>query len=72
MLMMPHNPPEYAGYIEAAGYQKVKDLYAWIYDVGAPMNPTIEKLAAASAIASGLPSVRSSSTTSSAKPSDCA
>jgi hypothetical protein len=46
MLMMPHNPPEYAGYIEAAGYQKVKDLYAWIYDVGVPMNPIIEKLAA--------------------------
>src|ERR1700704_2845118 len=24
MLMMPHNPPEYAAYIEAAGYGKIK------------------------------------------------
>jgi hypothetical protein len=36
----------YAGDIEAAGYQKVKDLYAWLYELGAPMSPTIEKLAA--------------------------
>ena len=28
MLMMPHNPPEYADYLETAGYRKVKDLYA--------------------------------------------
>ena len=33
MLMMPHNPPEYAAFIEAAGYRKAKDLYAWIYDL---------------------------------------
>jgi hypothetical protein len=46
MLMMPHNPPEYAGYIEAAGYRRVKDLYAWLYDLGRPMNPVIERLAA--------------------------
>ncbi len=45
MLMMPHNPPEYAGYIEAAGYRKVKDLYAWLYDLDRPMNPVIERLA---------------------------
>ena len=46
MLMMPHNPPEYAGYIEAAGYRKAKDLYAWLYDLDRPVNPTIERLAA--------------------------
>jgi GNAT superfamily N-acetyltransferase len=46
MLMMPHNPPEYAGFIEAAGYRKVKDLYAWLCDVDTPIDPTIEKLAA--------------------------
>jgi len=28
MLLMPHNPPEYAAFVEAAGYTKVKDLYA--------------------------------------------
>ena len=46
MLMMPHNPPEYAGFIEAAGYRKVKDLDAWLCDVDTPIDPTIEKLAA--------------------------
>lgn len=33
MLMMPHNPREYAGYIESAGYAKVKDLFAWLCDL---------------------------------------
>jgi GNAT superfamily N-acetyltransferase len=46
MLMMPHNPPEYAGYIEAAGYRKVKDLYAWLYDLGREIDPAVPKLAA--------------------------
>ena len=46
MLMMPHNPPEYAGYIESAGYRKVKDLYAWLYDVDRDIDPVIARLAA--------------------------
>ena len=29
-VMMPWNPPAYAGWIEASGYAKVKDLHAWI------------------------------------------
>jgi hypothetical protein len=33
MLLMPHNPPEYRTFIEQAGYQKVKDLFAWLYDL---------------------------------------
>jgi hypothetical protein len=33
MILMPHNPPEYASFIERAGYRKAKDLYAWIYQV---------------------------------------
>ncbi len=33
MLMMPRNPQDYAAFIEGAGYAKVKDLYAWIYDL---------------------------------------
>ncbi len=44
--MMPHNPPEYAEYLEAAGYRKVKDLYAWLYDLGRDLEPAIVKLAA--------------------------
>jgi GNAT superfamily N-acetyltransferase len=36
-LMMPQNPPEYPRFAEAAGYQKVMDLYAWHFDaVGGP------------------------------------
>jgi GNAT superfamily N-acetyltransferase len=31
-VMMPYNPPEYPRYAEAAGYHKVKDLYAWTFD----------------------------------------
>src|SRR5205085_7748565 len=43
-LMMPYNPREYAGFIEAAGYTKVKDLYAWIYQLGM-FNPKMAELA---------------------------
>ena len=45
MLMMPHNPREYATFLEAAGYQKVKDLFAWLYDVGHDPPPTVVRLA---------------------------
>ena len=37
MLLMPHNPPEYGPQIEAAGYAKVKDLFAWIHDLRLPV-----------------------------------
>jgi hypothetical protein len=46
MLMMPHNPPDYARFIETAGYRKVKDLYAWLYDLHQEIEPAFEKLAA--------------------------
>jgi GNAT superfamily N-acetyltransferase len=45
MLLMPHNPPEYAAFIERAGYAKVKDLYAWLYDLRPGMDPEVEKIA---------------------------
>jgi GNAT superfamily N-acetyltransferase len=45
MLLMPHNPPEYGAFIEGAGYAKVKDLYAWLYDLGRPLAPEFEKMA---------------------------
>jgi len=32
VLMMPHNPPWYAGHIEAAGFDKVMDLHAFWLD----------------------------------------
>ena len=31
-VMMPYNPPEYPRYVEAAGYHKIKDLYAWLFE----------------------------------------
>src|SRR6185436_1486995 len=43
-LMMPHNPVAYAAHIEAAGYHKAKDLYAWIYDLQQDTPPVIAKL----------------------------
>jgi hypothetical protein len=45
MLLMPHNPPEYAAFIERAGYSKVKDLYAWLYDLRRRIGPEFERIA---------------------------
>jgi GNAT superfamily N-acetyltransferase len=45
MLLMPHNPPEYAAFIERAGYSKVKDLYAWLYDLTRRIGPEFERIA---------------------------
>lgn len=45
MLLMPHNPPQYGAFIESAGYGKVKDLYAWLYDLDRDTPPVIVKLA---------------------------
>ena len=45
MLLMPHNPREYAAFLESAGYRKVKDLYAWLYTLDSQPPPVIVKLA---------------------------
>jgi len=45
VLLMPHNPPEYAGYIESAGYAKIKDLFAWIYSLETPFLPAMTRAA---------------------------
>jgi hypothetical protein len=45
MLLMPHNPPEYGAWIEACGYTKAKDLYAWLYALDRPIAPVVAKLA---------------------------
>ena len=37
-LLMPYNPPEYAGWIEAAGYRKAKDLLS--FTLAGPYTPT--------------------------------
>ena len=45
MLLMPHNPPEYAAHIESAGYGKVKDLFAWRYALAGDVPPFVERAA---------------------------
>jgi GNAT superfamily N-acetyltransferase len=45
-VLMPYNPPSYAGFIEAAGYRKVKDLLAWDIDVADRPPERIARLAA--------------------------
>ena len=45
VLMMPHNPLEYAAHLEAAGYRKAKDLFAWIYELQQETPAAITKLA---------------------------
>jgi hypothetical protein len=34
MVLMPHHLPYQSGLIERAGYAKLKDVYAWTYDIG--------------------------------------
>jgi hypothetical protein len=46
MIMMPHNPREYGAQIESAGYQKVKDLFAWLYQLDREPPAIVAKLAA--------------------------
>jgi hypothetical protein len=45
MLLMPHNPPEYGAQIEAAGYAKVKDLFAWMHVLQRDLPPAFERTA---------------------------
>ena len=46
--MMPCNPPEYVQYIEGAGYAKVMDLYAWLFDLRQPLPDRFTRLVAQS------------------------
>src|SRR5262249_37175083 len=44
-LLMPHNPREYAAFVESAGYRKVKDLFAWRYDLDRPVPELVTRIA---------------------------
>ncbi|MEM6429647.1 MAG: GNAT family N-acetyltransferase, partial [Deinococcota bacterium] len=35
-IMMPFNPASYPSYVESLGYGKIKDLYAWYFDIQKP------------------------------------
>ena len=40
-IQMPYNPPEYAAFLGHAGYEKLKDLYAWTLDLTQPIDPAM-------------------------------
>lgn len=44
MVMMPHDPPWIAGHLEALGYRKAKDLYAYAGDAALEQPPAVSKL----------------------------
>ena len=50
MLLMPHDAPYVAAHVEAAGYGKVQDLYAYLCDTSAALPPR-----SAAMVARGLP-----------------
>lgn len=44
-VMMPQSPPEYPAWLEAAGYDKVKDLYTFYFDALKPFDERVGRLA---------------------------
>ena len=45
-VMMGHNRPEYQGWIEAAGYVGIKDLYTYRLDLTRPLPPIFQRIVA--------------------------
>ncbi|MEK7348669.1 MAG: GNAT family N-acetyltransferase [Candidatus Eisenbacteria bacterium] len=43
-LLMPYNPPEYGGWIEAAGYRKAKDLFSFTLAGPYTPSPTFQRI----------------------------
>lgn len=44
VVMMPYNPPTYPGWVEAAGYAKAKDLWAWWFDIDNSVNKRARRI----------------------------
>lgn len=44
MLLMGHDPPYAAGRVEALGYRKEKDVYAYLLDMQAPLSPSARSM----------------------------
>ncbi|HZY65365.1 MAG: N-acetyltransferase [Actinomycetota bacterium] len=44
-VMMPYNPPEYPEYVKAAGYEKAKDLHAYLFERDWEVGEKIGRLA---------------------------
>jgi GNAT superfamily N-acetyltransferase len=53
-MLMPYNPPEYAGWIEAAGFVKAKDLYSFRVPVPDPTPAVFARMSALSRRQKGL------------------
>lgn len=43
-VMMGHNSPAYQGWVEAAGYTKIKDLLTFELDIVRPMPPLVQRI----------------------------
>jgi GNAT superfamily N-acetyltransferase len=43
-VLMPYNPPQYARFIENAGYVKAKDLLAWDIDAAVPVGARVQRV----------------------------
>ena len=43
MLMMPYNPPYYPKFMEAGGWEKARDAYAYLLDLTKDLDPKYEK-----------------------------
>ncbi len=54
VLLMPYNPPEYAGWIEAAGLAKAKDLYSFRCPVPDVLPPAYARIASRAHLQEGL------------------
>ncbi len=46
MLLMPHDKPYIAGHLEANGLAKVKDVYAYLYDITGELPASVRRLLA--------------------------
>jgi GNAT superfamily N-acetyltransferase len=46
-VMMGHHRPSYAGMVEAAGYQGVRDLHCWELDISKPFPELVQRIVAA-------------------------
>lgn len=53
-IMMPHNPPEYAGWVEASGFVKAKDLYSFRAPIPRESPATFRRIAASTRRLPGL------------------
>lgn len=44
MMLMGHDPAYMAGRLEALGYRKAKDVYAYLFDTQAPLSPSARRM----------------------------